>query len=179
MMKAVDPNEVIEAMSGLYQILLAVIATLRLKFAAAVTLGCSIGDMFHASIHVHARPLLEKNISPEYHKWIDPGIKYSSQAVGVFLAWILQRIMSAIHCSLRGAFLFVSSSQDALVKLGYISSPVLEKDSTLFSGAVMLLALIGFLSQASYGFGLPFPLNLLFLPVYVLEFVITQMIGSV
>ncbi|EKX43490.1 hypothetical protein GUITHDRAFT_140528 [Guillardia theta CCMP2712] len=115
----------------------------------------------------------------EYHKWIDPGIKYSSQAVGVFLAWILQRIMSAIHCSLRGAFLFVSSSQDALVKLGYISSPVLEKDSTLFSGAVMLLALIGFLSQASYGFGLPFPLNLLFLPVYVLEFVITQMIGSV
>jgi hypothetical protein len=30
-----------------------------------------------------------------------------------------------------------------------------------------------------YGFGLPFPLNLLFLPVYMLEFLITEVIGGV
>lgn len=50
-LKACDPNEVIEALGGLYGIILSVIATLRFKFAAAVTLGCSLGDIFSQSVH--------------------------------------------------------------------------------------------------------------------------------
>lgn len=108
MLKSVEPNEVVEAVSGLYGVLLAVIATLRFKFAAAVTLGSSIGDMF---LHVAERlgkPALVKALPLEYHKWIDPCIRLGCQGVGVSLAWLLQRVMSALHCSMRGAFIVVT-----------------------------------------------------------------------
>ena len=108
MLKSVEPNEVVEAVSGLYGVLLAVIATLRFKFAAAVTLGSSIGDMFLHVAERLAQPALVKALPLEYHKWIDPCIRLCCQGMGVSLAWLLQRVMSALHCSMRGAFIVVT-----------------------------------------------------------------------
>lgn len=47
----------------------------------------------------------------EYHKWAEVIVRFSCKAMGVTLAWLLQRITSAIHCALRGAKLFASSAQ--------------------------------------------------------------------
>lgn len=179
MLKSMEPNEVIEACGGLYSIMLAVVATLRFKFAAAVTLGCSIGDMFTASVDTYGKPLLVKSIPAEYHKWIDPAIKLVCQAIGVSLAWMLQRVMSAMHCSLRGAQIVIIQSQKAAVRLGYLQKAKLTEDSAYFSLAVTMLAALGFLNQVAYGFSLPLLLQIIFTPIYILEFIITTAIGTV
>jgi len=111
LLKTVDPQQVAEAIGGLYEILLAVVATLRFKFVASVTLGCSIGDIFAKAADHAAKGPLETALSPEFHKWIDPGIKYTCKGLGVLLAWMLQRVMSALHCSMRGAQVFIISGQ--------------------------------------------------------------------
>mmetsp|Transcript_29357 Transcript_29357/g.77105 ORF Transcript_29357/g.77105 Transcript_29357/m.77105 type:complete len:205 (-) Transcript_29357:440-1054(-) len=70
-LKTLDPKEVQKALEGLYQVVLSVVATLRLRFAAAVTLGCAVGDIFRKAAELVARPRLEEALAPDYHKWID------------------------------------------------------------------------------------------------------------
>ena len=41
------------------------------------------------------------------------------------------------------------------------------------------LAAVGFLNQVQYGFSMPLLLQPFFLPMYVIEFLLTQTIGSV
>jgi len=45
-MISVEPEPLMDALSSLYAGFIAVVATLRLQFAKAVTLGASIGDAF-------------------------------------------------------------------------------------------------------------------------------------
>jgi len=179
MLRACDPQQVIEALTGLYSILLSVVATLRFKFAAAVTLGCSLGDMMCASVHTYGKPILVKNLSPELHKWIDPGISLVCQGIGVSLAWLLQRVISALHCSMRGAYIVVTQSQQAAVRLGYLQKPVLTESAPMFSLVVTMIGGLGFLNQVAYGFSMPLVLQPFFLPLYVLESILTYTIGSV
>ena len=133
----------------------------------------------HASARRYGKPALSRSVSPEYHKWIDPGITLLCQGLGVALAWMLQRVISALHCAVRGAHIVITQSQKAAVKLGFIAKPFLTEDSPVFSLAVMLLAAAGFLNQVQYGFSMPRLLQPFFLPMYAIEFVLTQTIGSV
>lgn len=135
--------------------------------------------MFLSPAQHYAKPALVKAVPTEYHKWIDPCIKMGCQGVGVSMAWLLQRVMSALHCSMRGAFIVVSQSQKAAVRMGYMSKVVVAEDSAAFSLLVTFLAAIGFLNQVASGFSLPLPLQILFAPIYLVEFSLTQTIGQV
>jgi hypothetical protein len=53
------------------------------------------------------------------------------------------------------------------------------EDSPGFPLVVNALAGLGFLNQVAYGFSLPMLLQLVFLPLYLLEFFLTQFIGTV
>mmetsp|Transcript_56069 Transcript_56069/g.133060 ORF Transcript_56069/g.133060 Transcript_56069/m.133060 type:complete len:342 (+) Transcript_56069:23-1048(+) len=179
MLKSVNPEQVAEALHVVYEYLIAIVATLRFKFAAAVTLGSSIGEMFHQGVDHMVHPMLERAVPREYHKWIAPATKVACRVVAVSLALLLQRVVSAFHSSIRGAYIFVISAQKAAVKLGYLRAVILEEDSPGFSVAVAGVAGLGFLNQVVYGFGLPFPFYILFFPVYVVEWLLSTFIGIV
>eukprot|EP00287_Rhodomonas_sp_CCMP768_P020007 CAMPEP_0202812864 /NCGR_PEP_ID=MMETSP1389-20130828/4417_1 /ASSEMBLY_ACC=CAM_ASM_000865 /TAXON_ID=302021 /ORGANISM="Rhodomonas sp., Strain CCMP768" /LENGTH=288 /DNA_ID=CAMNT_0049484349 /DNA_START=30 /DNA_END=896 /DNA_ORIENTATION=+ len=178
-LKAVDPQEISLSIAGVYEIMLAVIATLRFKFAAAVTLGCSMGEMFQTGARAYAQPHLEASIPREHHKWIEPGIVYGCKGTGIALALVLQRVMSAMHCSMRGSYIVVLSAQAALVELKYLDKVKFTEDNPYFMLIVSLIAMVGFVNQVASGFGLPFPLSFFFLPVYIVEWLLTFMVGSV
>jgi hypothetical protein len=57
--KTVDPMQVMQAFGQLYTGFLAVVATLRIKFAAAITLGTSLGDALYSSVAPFAVPPLK------------------------------------------------------------------------------------------------------------------------
>uniref|UniRef100_A0A7S1XC33 Uncharacterized protein n=1 Tax=Compsopogon caeruleus TaxID=31354 RepID=A0A7S1XC33_9RHOD len=101
--RSVDPNQLGEAMEGLTMAYVAVIATLRVKFAQAITLGITIGENLHEFSDFFTVPLLNNLLPQDYRRWSPILAKYGCRYLGVTLAWYIQRFISAIFSSSRGA----------------------------------------------------------------------------
>ena len=56
--------------AGLSGVVFAVVCTLRVKFAHAVSLGVAISDMITGVVHRHGEPILEELVGPSLHKWV-------------------------------------------------------------------------------------------------------------
>jgi hypothetical protein len=71
-LRACNPEAMTEALSALYTVLLAVVATLRVKFARTVSLGASIGEMLAKPVLKFIIPVLEDMLPDEFDGWIRP-----------------------------------------------------------------------------------------------------------
>lgn len=67
--KVVYQFQVQDALGDMALELMAVVATLKMRFAEAVTLGASIGMMIEKGVLPYASPALKKLMPEEYHKW--------------------------------------------------------------------------------------------------------------
>ena len=171
-LKAVDPAEVSEAMTGIYTGLFGVIAALKIRFANIITLGASMADVVRPTCEHYLSPLLLSTVSPEYHKWVPFIIQYATRTVAVMLAFAMQRVLASWHSAMRGAQLLLRGLLNYLVRHGHLTSQQVEpmvEGTRSFDVMVMGIGLMGFLWQFSSGYNLPFPLNLLLLPVSMLE----------
>ena len=56
--KAVDPEQVSDAVGAIYMGFVAVVATLRVHFAACVSLGVAVGDIVHNIVDENLTPAL-------------------------------------------------------------------------------------------------------------------------
>jgi len=173
-LKSMDPVKVSNALSGLWMGFLSVVAVLRLKFAQAIALGATIGNIFHGYVETWMSPILHKVIPVAYHKWIPVIISYSCKTVGVSIAWMIQRVISAFYSSIRGAQMFTFGAVNYLARNGYQS---IDEKSHLNMFIIGLIAWCGFAWQLQSGFSLSFPLNILLFPLSVLEWLITWMVA--
>lgn len=167
--KAVDPELVGDALTAIYAGLMAVVATLRVKFAACVTLGVTVGGIAHNVASTHLEPVLVELVPPDYKKWVAPSVKYGCELAGVSLAWTLQMTMSAFHSSARGAQLFARGMLAYAVRHGYLQSSAVDEKGRFFNAFILAFGIVGFWSQLWSGFTLPFPLNVLLIPVRLAE----------
>ncbi len=119
-LKSVDPSQVSDALAAVYGGCIAVLAVLKLQFAAAVTLGNSLGDIAARAAAPAALPLVSAALPAEYKKWAEPLFRYACKAGGVSLAWWLQRVLSAFHSAFRGAEMFVACALVVAARRGYI-----------------------------------------------------------
>jgi len=173
-LKSMDPIKVSNALSGLWIGFLGVVAVLRLKFAQAIALGATIGNIFNGYVETYASPILQRIIPAVYHKWIPVIISYSCKAVGVSIAWFIQRVISAFYSSIRGAQMFTYGLVIYLQRNGYTS---INEKSPINMVIIGLIAWTGFAWQLQSGFSLSFPLNVLLFPLTVLEWFITWMVA--
>jgi len=112
----------------------------------------------------------------EYHQWIPVVISHTCKLVAISIAWWIQRIVSAFHSAVRGGILCARSLLAYANKQKYIE---LDADDTyLDEAAGYTAAALGFYCQLAYGFGLPFPLNILFFPFTMLEWTIVWVISE-
>lgn len=74
--KSVDPETVSVALEGLTMATVAILATLRVRFAKAITLGSAIGDVLHQMFSPFTSQVLEYALPSEFEKWIP--VSYSS-----------------------------------------------------------------------------------------------------
>ena len=167
--KAVDPELVAQALTAIYGGLMAVVATLRVKFAACITLGVTVGGIAHNFVSTHVEPVLLELTPSDYKKWVSVSVRYGCELMGVFLAWFLQMTISAFHSSARGAQLFARGTLAYAVRHGYLQSNAIDEKGRFFNAFVLLFGFVGFWSQFWSGFALPFPLNILLLPVRFAE----------
>ena len=94
----------------------------------------------------------------------------------VSIAWSVQRILSAFHSAMRGGIIFSRNILEYLSKMNYIH---INHEETMLDEAVGYgLALIGLYFQLAYGFGLPFPLNILLLPFRMAEYFLIWIVNN-
>eukprot|EP00227_Mantoniella_beaufortii_P013801 CAMPEP_0197581922 /NCGR_PEP_ID=MMETSP1326-20131121/5287_1 /TAXON_ID=1155430 /ORGANISM="Genus nov. species nov., Strain RCC2288" /LENGTH=361 /DNA_ID=CAMNT_0043145901 /DNA_START=35 /DNA_END=1120 /DNA_ORIENTATION=+ len=167
--KAVDPELVADALHAIYAGLTAVVATLRIRFAACVTLGITVGGIAHNIAETHLEPVIFELTPPDYRKWVAPSVKYGCRVAGVTIAWFLQMTMSAFHSSARGAQLFARGVLAYAVRHKYLQPTAVDEKGRFFNLFIVAFGFLGFWSQFWSGFALPFPLNLLLLPVRLVE----------
>lgn len=90
------------------------------------------------------------------------------------------RVITAVFAAMKGSNLFISGTVAYLVKYGYVDKQMFggEGKNPMIVGVWVLIALFGAYMQISMGFSLPFPLNLLLLPLTMLEQFIIFSVGA-
>lgn len=68
--KSINPENVSVALEGLTMATVAILATLRVRFAKAITLGTAIGEVLHKIFSPFTTRALEYALPDDYEKWI-------------------------------------------------------------------------------------------------------------
>merc|ERR550525_2168411 len=180
---AIDPNEVMNGMGGLWQTAIAVLATLRSQFAKDVALGVSMGEMMSSHAGKYLKPAVRKWFSEDLKQWGDFLIDGGCRFIGISIALMLVRVVSAFHSAVLGGRMiaryvlkFLSNAQNVPHTNGGGGVQGIEVESTtLFMAVNYGLALLGFYWQLSQGFGL----NSIFLRFILLPFTICEMVLTI
>lgn len=154
------------------------LATLKLDFCKAITLGASISDAVLPPLLLYLVPLLcsLSAVPPEHHKWVPLVVTYLVKYVIISLAFFLQRVVSAIHSSIRGGLMI---ARNLLAYLEVMNIYKLdEKDTYLDEILGYALAFMGFYFQLSHMFKLPFPLSLFLFPACVFESLLAWFVAA-
>lgn len=175
-LKTVDPKRVTDALAGINAGLLAVVATLKLQFAKTITLGNAIASTVEAPVEKYLMPHIQKLVPPEYHKWSVTLVSYTIKSTAISIAWTLQRIISAFHSAVRGGLMCSRNLLEYCSKMGYAQ---IDHEKTYLDEIVgFALAFLGLVFQLRFGFGLPFPLNILLLPFSLAEYFLIWMVAG-
>jgi len=166
-----NPERASAALSGIYMGFLAVVAVLRVEFAQTVALGATIGSIFERGASHLLESVLKSAIPKDFHKWIPVLISYGCRIIGVSIAWTVQRYISAFYSAIRGAQMCVKGGLDYLKKEGH--TVPFDETSIIAAAGIAALAFLGFWWQVGTGFSIPFPLNVLLLPLSLLEYFLT------
>eukprot|EP00607_Mallomonas_marina_P003739 CAMPEP_0182427312 /NCGR_PEP_ID=MMETSP1167-20130531/17021_1 /TAXON_ID=2988 /ORGANISM="Mallomonas Sp, Strain CCMP3275" /LENGTH=344 /DNA_ID=CAMNT_0024609451 /DNA_START=100 /DNA_END=1134 /DNA_ORIENTATION=+ len=166
--KTVDPDTVTLAIKAISSGFMAVIATLKLRFAAALTLGTSIGEVVDRPAQKYLTPLLHSVLPEEFKRWASYLVSYAVRSTCISLSWVIQRVISAFHSSIRGGHMISRNIIDYLdvMNIYHINPNDTIADEVVGYG----LAVIGFLFQLSYGFQLPLILSILMFPFSIAEY---------
>ncbi|GAB5365422.1 hypothetical protein AAMO2058_001056600 [Amorphochlora amoebiformis] len=175
-LSVVRPQQVIDACSGISAGFFAVIATIRIKFAEAVTLGVSIGQMFEKFAVVTLVSELE-DLFGKYKNWVRPIISYICRLIGISFAYSLYRIRTEFHSATRGGHLimYAIGELSGLYKIG-----IDEKDSKMLVQIhllKLLIGIIGLISQLRFGYDVYFPLNILLAPALFADWLLGVIVG--
>jgi len=172
--KKCDPHQIEDALSAIYTGFMAVLAVLKMQFARTIALGASIGDILLKYGSKRLREPLLELVPKEYHKWIDTFLGYVFKFSGVFIAWWFVRFTAALHAAMRGANIFL----EALIVYAKKYNFEIPGDGAFNEALSGALVAFGFYWQFSYGFDLPWFLDLLLWPVTLFEYALTFIVSS-
>lgn len=170
-----EPDRLQKAFGGLFASYLAVLATLRLEFARTTAFALGIVEMAKYPIIRFFTPALSAALGPDMAHWTQTLVETALTFVAVIFAWWLQMIISAFYSGLRGGRMFADHAiaylvdKDLMGKVPLIKQPFDPDESFLDEIVGYSLAAFGFMFQILNGFTLPFPLNLVFLPLTIIE----------
>jgi hypothetical protein len=175
----VDPQRFTTAIVGLNAGLVAVVATLKVQFAKTITLGAALSKAIDAPAKTFLLPLVQLALPRPYKKWADVLLTYSIKSFAISIAWTLRRVVSSFHSAIRGGLMFSKNLLSYLVDMGVVR----EKDVGAYLPYVDTIlgygvALLGLWFQLSYGFALPFPLNVLLFPFTLVEYALVWMVNN-
>lgn len=183
-----EPERLQTACGALFASYLAVLATLRLEFARTTAFALGIVEMIKFPLIRYLAPLLAAALGENIKHWTQTIIETGVTFIAVFLAWWLQMIISAFYSGIRGGRMFADGLCAVLVERDLMKMVPLVKsfnpdgsfnpDESIVDEVIgYSIAAVGFLFQLFNGFALKFPLNLVFLPLTIVEWVLRWQIS--
>mmetsp|Transcript_14521 Transcript_14521/g.21198 ORF Transcript_14521/g.21198 Transcript_14521/m.21198 type:complete len:456 (+) Transcript_14521:91-1458(+) len=166
-LKTVNPSKLLDAYGGLAKAFAGVCATLKLQFAKVIALAVSIADAIRPVMIQFVAPLLVALIPSDYHKWVYPIIDVFCKIFAGSVAWFLYRIVAAVHSGIIGGLICTRALMRWANEKKYLSWK--HEDTMLDEYLGWCLAATGVYFQVSNWMSVPFPLNILFLPVTMCE----------
>jgi len=116
-------------------------------------------------------------VGPDYEKWVPTVLQYTCTIISVMLAFVMQRLFSAIHSGVRGGLMCTRAGIRYLSKRKVIN---LDHENTCLDEVTgYVLAVMGFCFQVSTGFSLRFPFNLVLFPVTIMEYSLQVLIAVI
>lgn len=175
-LKVVKPETVSTQVSLLYTGWVGVVATLKIQFAKTIALGAAIGQRLYEPAQRFLEPTLQAMCPEEYAQWVPWGVKWGCKAIAVYIAWWIQRIISAFHSAIRGGLMCGKELVNYAHDKGWIKTN--DEETYLDEIVGWGLAVFGFITQIMLGFSVPFPLNFFMWPIYMVEGFIAWSINS-
>ncbi|KAJ1442322.1 hypothetical protein B484DRAFT_442232 [Ochromonadaceae sp. CCMP2298] len=175
-LKVVEPERVSNALTGITAGCMAVMAALKLEFAKTIALGNAIAGTVQRPCEKYLLPPFEQAVPVEYRKWCRPAMVYTIKGFAVSVAWTVQRVISALHSAMRGGLMLSRNLLQYLHEMNILH--IDAETSVMDEVAGYALAALGLYFQLSYGFSLPFPLNVLLFPFTLLEYLLLAMISK-
>jgi hypothetical protein len=164
--KSTHPEALTAAVSKLWMTWLCMLAAMQLKLARTLVLGSSISKALLPVATRHVLPRLEGSVPAELQAWNATLLRVALTAVVLVASSLLSSLVAAAQAALRGGQMAAKHGLEVLAARGTLKGPV---DDKLVHTVGLLLAAAGVLAQAAVGFRLPFPLNLVLLPLTLAE----------
>jgi len=180
-MQAVEQPKILEsAVANLWGAYIAVLATLKLQFAATVAIAVGIAEMVKLPFASVLVPVLSNILGQNLKHWASTIIDTVVNIIAVVFAWQLQMIVSSFYSALRGGKLIGGSIfgllNDFVIPNMPGSAPSwakipLDVNSSYVDDIIgYIFFAIGFASQLRSWFDVPFPLDIVLLPVTAFEY---------
>jgi hypothetical protein len=167
-LRSIEPERVTRALDGIFVGLFAAFTVLKVQFAMVVSLALSIGDNMRKPAMFFFLPILNAVVPQAYAKWNPIVINYACKVFACSIAWVLQTIISSVQSGIKGGLIVARSALRIAVQRGFLAS-FDENESYLDEVIGWSLALLGVYIQLSNWFTLPFPFNILLLPLSINE----------
>lgn len=175
-----DPMKLQQAMVSLGNVWVAVIATLKFQFAKTVAIALGIANMLSLPACRLVGPMLCMVMGPELNHWVPAIVDTTVKFIAVGFASYLQSIISAFYSGLRGGKMVAEGLFNIMGEYGImdklpdrlVTKPFDADNSYLDECIQYPLAAFGFYWQITSGFALTFPLNLICLPLTIIEYII-------
>lgn len=174
-----EPKRVQTAIASLWGAYLAVLATLRLQFAQTVAMALGIVESIEPTAFRLLMPPMTALLKPlDVEKWGETLLSTAIKLVAIVIAWWLQMVISAFYSAIRGGKLFAASLCDLIIerdwqkyveKIPGVPAPFDPETTKVDEFVGYGIAAIGFCLQVFGGFSLGFPMNLIFLPLEIVE----------
>ena len=175
-----EPAKLQMALGSLWAAYLAVLATLKLQFAQTTAIALGIAEMVKFPIVRALGPLLAAGLGKDLQHWGNTIVDTSINFIAILFAWYLQMIISAFYSGLRGGKMLSDGLFALLCEHGIldkapgwiIKQPFNPDESCLDEIVMYIFFVAGFVYQLTSGFDIPFPVNIILLPVTVVEWVL-------
>jgi len=161
--KVLDPEKVTEGLAGVSTGAIAVVGSLQSSLARCLTIGASLSDLVLRPYKANFVAFATRVLSPEYHKWIEPGFSYGSKLLGFWVAYFIQQWLLIYSTALRGTDLLLSGLKQYIPPEQY---EVMSKITTI-------IASVGLLKQIFYGYKMWFIFRVVLFPVFILEWLLS------
>ena len=179
-----EPERINSAIASMWAALLAVLATLRLEFAASTAIALGIVDMVKFPAVRIATPGILALLGPTLKHWCNPLIEFTLAFIGIVVAWYAKATIAAFYAAVRGGRLFAQGFFGLIVDQaakgiqicpGLVGKDFDPNESVLDEIVGFIIAAQGFMFQLTQGFVLPFPFNVLLLPLSAVEWILRLM----
>lgn len=168
--RKINPEKVEEAIVAIYQVWLAVIAVLTLKFAKTIALAASIAKFFQTNIN---KLTSKVSIPKGYEKWVPILVRWFTMAIAMSFAWTLQSVVTAFASALTGALLMTRAMLSLANNKGWTFGNIVPKnheDTNIDEYLSYVFAAMGLYFQFKISFDISFPFNILLLPAEIGEY---------